>query len=436
LGINLDTLILGGILITMDDERGIVKEGSVLIRDNKIAFVGSRSEGESFSADRVIDAKGKYILPGFINMHCHMFQVLLRTVGADMMLLDWLKKAIWPIVPKMSFEDVYNGAVLAIAENIKSGVTTIVEMHYGNPHFDAVLKAFEDTKIRGFLSRGFYEIEAYEPLREKAEDVLDDLKRLMEKYDNVMPGPMHPCFVSNDLLVATKELANRFSRNYYTHLAESEPDVQLLVKREGKRDAELLYDLGILDEKFIGVHACKLNDKEISYLGETKSNTVHCPTSNMYIADGVSPVIELANKGVNVCLATDGPASTGRQDFFSEMKTTALLHKAYHEDPAIITAKDVLKMATVNGARALGIKAGVIKKEYLADLIILDMWKVHTVHSYDPIGAVVYSATPENVDTVIVDGRILMEGRRLTLLDEERVLKRGYETAEKLVSGK
>ena len=432
----MDTLILGGTLITMDDERGIVKEGSVLIRDNKIAFVGSRSEGESFSADRVIDAKGKYILPGFINMHCHMFQVLLRTVGADMMLLDWLKKAIWPIVPKMSFEDVYNGAVLAIAENIKSGVTTIVEMHYGNPHFEAVLKAFENTKIRGFLSRGFYEIEAYEPLREKAEDVLDDLKRLMEKYDNVMPGPMHPCFVSNDLLVATKELANRFGRNYYTHLAESEPDVQLLVKREGKRDAELLYDLGILDEKFIGVHACKLNDKEISYLGETKSNTVHCPTSNMYIADGVSPVIELANKGVNVCLATDGPASTGRQDFFSEMKTAALLHKVYHEDPAIITAKDVLKMATVNGARALGIKAGVIKEGYLADLIILDMWKVHTVHSYDPIGAVVYSATPENVDTVIVDGRILMEGRRLTLLDEERVLKRGYETAEKLVSGK
>ncbi|RLG45999.1 MAG: amidohydrolase, partial [Thermoproteota archaeon] len=138
MGINLDTLILGGTLITMDDERGIVKEGSVLIRDNKIAFVGSRSEGESFSADRVIDAKGKYILPGFINMHCHMFQVLLRTVGADMMLLDWLKKAIWPIVPKMSFEDVYNGAVLAIAENIKSGVTTIVEMHYGNPHFEAV----------------------------------------------------------------------------------------------------------------------------------------------------------------------------------------------------------------------------------------------------------------------------------------------------------
>ncbi len=432
----MDTLILGGTLITMDDERGIVKEGSVLIRDNKIAFVGSRSEGESFSADRVIDAKGKYILPGFINMHCHMFQVLLRTVGADMMLLDWLKKAIWPIVPKMSFEDVYNGAVLAIAENIKSGVTTIVEMHYGNLHFEAVLKAFENTKIRGFLSRGFYEIEAYEPLREKAEDVLDDLKRLMEKYDNVMPGPMHPCFVSNDLLLATKELANRFGRNYYTHLAESEPDVQLLVKREGKRDAELLYDLGILDEKFIGVHACKLNDKEISYLGETRSNTVHCPTSNMYIADGVSPVIELANKGVNVCLATDGPASTGRQDFFSEMKAAALLHKVYHEDPAIITAKDVLKMATVNGAWALGIKAGVIKEGYLADLIILDMWKVHTVHSYDPIGAVVYSATPENVDTVIVDGRILMEGRNLTILDEDKILKRGYETAEKLVSGK
>jgi len=420
----------------MDEDKGVLKEGSVLIRKNKIEFVGSRSEGESFSADKVIDAKGKYILPGFINMHCHMFQVLLRTVGADMMLLDWLKTSIWPIVPKMSYRDVYNGAVLAIAENIKSGVTTIMEMHYGNPHFEAVLKAFDDTRIRGFLARGFYEIEAYEPLREKAGDVLEDLRLLMEKHDNVMPGPMHPCFVSNDLLVAAKELADRFGRNYYTHLAESEPDVQLLVKREGKRDTELLYDLGILDENFIGVHACKLNDREISYLGQTRSNTVHCPTSNMYIADGVSPVIELMGKGVNVCLATDGPASTGRQDFFSEMKTAALLHKVYHDNPAIISAKDVLKMATVNGARALGIKAGMIKEGYLADLIILDMWKVNTVHSYDPIGAVVYSATPENVDTVIVDGRVLMEGRRLTILDEEEVLKKGYETAERLLSSK
>ncbi len=432
----MDILILGGTVITMDEEKGVLGEGSILIRDNRIEFVGNRSEGESFSADRVIEARGKYILPGFVNMHCHMFQVLLRTVGADMILLDWLKTVIWPIVPKMSYQDVYNGALLAIAENIKSGVTTIMEMHYGNPHFEAVLKAFEDTRIRGFLSRGFYEIEAYAPLRERAEDVLDDLERLMEKYDNVMPGPMHPCFVSNDLLVAAKELADRFGRNYYTHLAESEPDVQLLVKREGKRDAELLYDLGILDQKFIGVHACKLNDREISYLGETRSNTVHCPTSNMYIADGVSPVIELKKRGVNVCLATDGPASTGRQDLFSEMKTAALLHKVYHDNPAIISAEDVLKMATVNGAKALGIKAGVIKEGYLADLTVLDMWKVNTVHSYDPIGAVVYSATPENVDTVIVDGKILMEGRRLTLLDESEVLKKGYETAERLLSSK
>jgi len=431
-----DILILGGTIITMDEERGVLKDGSVLIRDNRIEFVGSRSDGESFSAEKVIEARGKYVLPGFINMHCHMFQVLLRTVGADMILLDWLKTAIWPIVPKMSYEDVYNGALLAIAENIKSGVTTIVEMHYGNPHFEAVLRAFEDTKIRGFLARGFYEVEAYEPLREKADDILEDLKGLMEKYENVMPGPMHPCFVSNDLLVAAKELADRFGRNYYTHLAESEEDVQLLVKREGKRDAELLHDLNILDEKFIGVHACRLNDREIAYLGESRSNTVHCPTSNMYIADGVSPVIELSRRGVNVCLATDGPASTGRQDFFSEMKTAALLHKVYHDNPAIIKAKDVLRMATVNGAKALGIKAGMIKEGYLADLIILDMWKVNTVHSYDPIGAVVYSATPENVDTVIVDGRVLMEGRRLTLLEEDDILRKAYRTAERLISSR
>ncbi len=360
------TLILGGTVITMDEGREVIKEGSILIKDERIEFVGRRSEGESFSADRVIEARGKYILPGFINMHCHMFQVLLRTVGADMVLLDWLRTAIWPIVPKMSYEDVYWAAMLAIAENIKSGVTTVVDMHYGNPHHEAVLKAFEDSGIRGFLSRGFYEIEAHEPLRERADEVLEDLTKLMKRYENVMPGPMHPCFVSNDLLLASKELADRFGRNFYTHLAESEEDVQLLVKREGKRDAELLYDLGLLDERFIGVHACRLSEEEVFYLGETRSNTVHCPTSNMYIADGISPIVNLAKKGVNVSLATDGPASTGRQDIFSEIKTAALLQKVHYEDPSIISAKDVLRMATVNGAKALGIKAGVLKEGYLA----------------------------------------------------------------------
>jgi len=262
--------------------------------------------------------------------------------------------------------------------------------------------------------------------------ILKSLQQMMEKHPNVMPGPMHPCNVSNDLLLKTKELTDHFGRKFYTHLAESEEDIQLLVQREGKRDAELLYSLGILDSDFIGVHGCNLNKKEILDLGQTKSNTVHCATSNMFIADGVSPITELSGSGVNVCIGTDGAASTGRLDMFSEMKTAALLQKIYYKDPSRITAKEILEMATVNGAKAMSLDAGMLKNGYLADILILDMHKANTVFSSDPISAIIYSATTENVDTVIVDGEVLLSKSNFTDMDEESILYNGHRSASRL----
>ena len=168
-------------------------------------------------------------------------------------------------------------------------------------------------------------------------------------------------------------------------------------------------------------------------MGRARSSTVHCPTSNMYIADGVSPLGRLAEAGVNLCLGTDGAASTGRLDMFSEMKTASLLQKVHHLNPSQITARDVLKMATVHGARALGIRAGVLKRGYLADITVLDMQQVNTAFSYDPISAVVYSAGAQNVDTVIVDGNILLENKRFTRIDEERTIAEAQEAAALLL---
>jgi len=424
-------VIEGGTIITMEKEK-IIDDGLILINDNRIDFVGTRQEKRSQQADKTIKANGKYVLPGFINMHCHLFQVFLRTLGADMNLLDWLKKVIWPNVKKLTYKHSYNAALLGIAENIRSGVTTIVDMNYGNPNSEAILEAFTETKIRGFLSRGYYEIESHPLLMEDMNRILKNLQQMMEKHPNVMPGPMHPYNVSNDLLLKTKELTDHFGRKFYTHLAESEEDIQLLVQREGKRDAELLYSLGILDSDFIGVHGCNLNKKEILDLGQTKSNTVHCATSNMFIADGVSPITELSGSGVNVCIGTDGAASTGRLDMFSEMKTAALLQKIYYKDPSRITAKEILEMATVNGAKAMSLDAGMLKNGYLADILILDMHKANTVFSSDPISAIIYSATTENVDTVIVDGEVLLSKSNFTDMDEESILYNGHRSASRL----
>ena len=425
-------LILGGKVITMENQ--IIEDGSVYIKNNEIKFVGTKEEGISFKDKdvKVIDGENKYILPGFMNMHCHLFQVLLRTYGSDLNLLDWLNKVIWPVLPKMSSNDIRTSTELAVLENIKSGVTTLIDMNYGNPHHETVLNVFNETGIRGYLSRGFYEVEAKDIMIEESNKALEDTERLMKKYDNVMPGPMHPVFVSNDSLKELKRLSDKYDRNFYIHLAESKEDVELLKEKRGFRDAELLKKLGILDNKFIGVHSIQLNENEVRLLGETNSNTVHCPTSNMYVNDGISPISKLKDLGANVTIATDGPASTGKQDYFSEMKTASLLQKVHYDNPEIISAPDILKMSTKNGAKALGINSGSLKKGKLADITILDMNKPNTVHAYDPKGSVVYSASPNNVDTVIANGQILMENKEVKVLNEKEILQKAKITAEKL----
>jgi 5-methylthioadenosine/S-adenosylhomocysteine deaminase len=424
-------LIKGGKILTMDRDE-IIDNGEVLIENKTITYVGLDSGVETNDVDVVIQAAGKYVLPGFVNMHCHTFQVFLRTLGADLDLLQWLQKVIWPVVHRYKHSDSLAAARLAFAENIRSGVTCVVDMNYGNPNHEAVLEAFESMRIRGYVARGFYEVECQDHLQEKYDKILKDLQRLFEKYPNTLPGPMHPYNVTNDLLKATKELAKQYHRSFYTHLAESEEDVQLLMAREGKRDAELLHDLDIIDGSFIGVHACNLNKQEIDYLGEARATTVHCPTTNMNIADGVSPISELVDVGVNVCIGTDGAASTGRLDMFSEMKTTALLQKVHRMNPAIISAATILKMATVNGSTALGIKSGRIKKGFLADIVILDMTQANTVFSHDPYAAVVYSANTNNVDTVVVNGEILLQNKKFTTIDENKVLQEGLAAAPRI----
>ena len=191
--------------------------------------------------------------------------------------------------------------------------------------------------------------------------------------------------------------------------------------------------LGILDDNLIGVHSCKLTDQEANYLGQASATTVHCPTTNMFMADGISPISVLSKLGAKVCIGTDGAASTGRLDMFGEIKTAALLQKIFYDNPAQIRASDVLSMATSNGANALGIEAGVLKAGYLADITVLDMNRVNTVFSQDPVAAIVYSANTENVDSVMVNGRFVLEGKELKTIDEEKTLAEGKRAARLLL---
>ena len=409
---------------------GIVSDACIVVDDGRIKYVGA--EDLAPECDKVYEYEHGVAIPGLVNMHNHLFQNLLKNWGIDLDLLDWLSTAIWPAVLRLTEEGARIGALLGIAENIRSGVTTIVDMHYGNPYFDVVADAMVEAGIRGFISRGFYEIEAREELRERLDRVLENMDDLYERYKGkvgIMPGPMHPCFVSNESLVELHRWAKERGTKYYTHLAESERDVQLLVKREGLRDAELMHKLGILDRDFIGVHSVNLAPREVTLMGRAGATAVHCPLSNLYVADGIAPIVALKRAGANISMATDGAASNGRLDMFAEMKVATVLQKVAAGDVTAFKAMDALEAATLGGARALGLEdeIGSLEEGKAADIVVLDMGSLSGTLSHDPVGYVVYSASPEDVRLVMTKGRVLYEEGQFNTIDVKAILREARE---------
>jgi len=436
-----DLIVKGGTVVTMDGARRIIRDGAIVISGDRIEFVGSREEAEGkYRAERTIDASGKFIFPGFINAHTHMFQVLLRNLAVDMVLLEWLRRVIHPALLAFEEEDVYVGALLGCLENIKSGVTCIVDNHYGR-YFDAVLRAMVEAGVRGCLPRGGYVVNAKEELLEDPDYILRDTERLVREWHGAAGGrimvgvaPMHPCFATREFLLKAKELSDKYGVVYHTHTGESREDQELNRRFHGQSDVELLQELGILSPRYHAVHGVWVSQREIGYLAEAGAHVIHNPVSNMYMGSGVAPVPEMLAAGVNVALGTDGPASNNCQDIIQTMKFAACLHKVSKLDPAAITARQVLEMATINGAKALGLEdqIGSLEMGKKADITIVDMEKPHIAPVHDPIGSLVYCAHGSDVDTVIIDGRVVMEGGEVKTIDEEDILEKSYEVVEGL----
>lgn len=439
-----DILIKSGAIVTVDPKRRVIKDGAIAIKGNKIEFVGSKEEIErKTKTGRVIDARGKVIFPGLVNSHDHMFQVILRNIGVDVNLLTWLKTVIHPAISilKDSKEGVHAAAMLGCLENIKSGNTYVVDNFYGG-NFDAVIEAMIKSGLRGCLARGIYEINCQERLSESPKKAIPDCERLFKKWNGAAGGrimigiaPMHPCHVSKEMLIKAKEFSDKFETIYHTHTGESKGDQDLNIKTHGKTDVELLVDLGILGPRYMSVHSVWISKKEIKYMAEAGVHVVHNPVSNMYLGSGVAPIPEMRSAGINVALGSDGPASNNNQDVIQSMKFAACLHKVNKLDPAIITAQDVLEMATINGARALGLEReiGSIEVGKKADLIIVDLHKPHIAPVHDPVASLVYCANGGDVETVIVDGKVVMKNRKVLTIDERDVLEKADEVASNLL---
>lgn len=417
----------------MDQKRRVFERGSVAIEGDKIVAVGKDVKEK---ADTVIDARGKVVLPGLINCHTHLSMTLLRGVADDMPLMQWLETRIWPIEKNLRAEDCYVGALLGCLETIKSGTTCFADQYFFMEH---VARAVEEAGMRASLSYGI--IELGDPKRRESElrageKLVKECQGKAEGRISTMFGPHAPYTCSPECLMKVKELAKKYKVGIHTHVSESQDEIKQITEKYGKRPVEHLDAIGFLGPEVLAAHCVWLTEREIKILKERGVKPVHNPVSNMKIGCGVAPVPEMLAAGIPVALGTDGAASNNALDMFNEMKFAALLNKVHKLDPVAVPAPSALEMATINGAIALGLqdKIGSLEAGKKADIVLVDLKKSHLTPLHNVISHLVYSALGCDVDTTIVDGKILMQGRKVLTLDEDKVLERAQKTSDDLIA--
>lgn len=399
---------------------GTAKQGDIAIENDIILSVGE-SVAEDFMPERTIECKDKFVIPGFINTHTHAAMGLFRSYADDMLLMDWLQKKIWPIEGKMESDDFYWGTMLGIAEMIQSGTTMFADMYMG---MERVAEAVEETGIRAVIARGMAGVAP------TAESALVNSEYLYNTYHGaadgrlrVMLGPHAPYTCPPDYLKRVVALSEKLGAEIHIHLAETQGEVNDCLSLYGKTPMALMDEVGLLDRGVLAAHCVVLSEEDIALMAAKNVRVAHNPGSNMKLASGIAPVPALLKAGVCVGLGTDGSSSNNNLDMLEEVHLAALLHKVNTLDPLAVPAHVALRMGTTEGAVALGVgdTIGRIEAGYQADLTIFDMDQIAWTPRHDLVSLLVYAANSSHVDTVMVAGKILMENRQLTTIDEERV---------------
>lgn len=420
-------LLIEGIdILTADESNEFIKNADIGIENNIISFIAPSGKGPAdFKADRKISGRHKLAMPGLVNAHTHCAMTLMRNAADDLPLHKWLFDKIFPIEDRLTDDDVYWGTVLAFVEMIRSGTTSAADMYL---HMEAAARAAADSKMRVNISKSPLEFHSENGLT--ALDKFDEFREYHKKWDGFGNGrikvyiEVHSTYLfDKPSLKRASEQAKELGTGIHIHISETEKEVRDSFEQYGKSPVEVCEETGIFDVPVLGAHLVHVSDDDIKILKKYGINAVHNPTSNLKLGSGIARVPEMLKAGVNVALGTDGTASNNNLNMFEEMHLAALIHKGIAKNPELVTAKQAFKMGTVNGAAAIGFgnEAGVIKKGMKADIVLLDIDKPHLYPLHDPHSAVVYSAQGSDVDTVIVDGEILMENRELKHIDEERV---------------
>jgi 5-methylthioadenosine/S-adenosylhomocysteine deaminase len=426
-------------LVTQNQQRSILRNTSILLENGIITEIGTTAKGK---AAQTIDCEGKIVLPGLINTHTHLSMTMFRGVADDMKLQDWLQTKIWPLELKLNPDVCRYGALLGCLEMIGTGTTTFVDMYF---FMEEVAKTVVAAGLRGYLSYGVFGTEENhldQMCKENTQNFIKFMKELNHPRVKLAIGPHAPYSCSPELLMWCKEVAEKEQAILHTHLAETRTEQAQMQKAHGMPEIEYLDRLGFLYPNLLAAHCVWLTKSEISILAERGVKVSHCPVSNMKLASGgMSPVPEMLKGDVTVSLGTDGAASNNSLDMFETMKICALAHKAYRWDATILNAQQVLDMATIEAARALGIdgKVGSIETGKWADLIVINARAPNLVPIHGPAAIVsnlVYSAKGQDVETTIVDGKIIMRDREFQTLNNMEIYKKSQEQALAFVEGR
>jgi len=443
------TVLARATVVTMDPARRVLIDGAVAFSDRLLA-VGPTSEVlAAYPGADVIDCADRLVLPGLINTHTHLFQTLLKGLGDDRVLSDWFLTMTGPSAVQLTDEDCYAGALHGCAEALTTGTTTLLDFMYVHPRAalgDAVAAALSDIGIRGVMARGYMtagsDVGAPPELVQPLDAALADAQRLIDRWNR--PGSrvtvgLAPCMsstVDEPTLRETRALADQTGALVTMHLAESPFDVEESVRRFGMRDIPFASRTGLLGPDLLAVHCVQVDAHDLDLLQQTDTKVSHNPCSNLYLGSGFAPIPAMQRRGITVGLASDGPASSSNHSMLQAMKFGALIHKGVHQDPEIMTAEKALEMATIDGARALGLQdeIGSLEVGKRADLLVLDMSNLCVTPLHAAVSSLIYSQRGDEVKQLYVDGQLVVDGGSLTTFFEREIGARSAAAAEALAS--
>jgi len=425
-------------IVTLNNENSIIENGAFVVEDGKFLDVGEYQKiKDNYSNHKKINLESKIVIPGLINTHTHIPMVLFRGLADDLPLKQWLENYIWPMEKKMIDRDFIKwGSLLGMMEMISTGTTTFADMYF---YEEEIARLVKKAGMRASLGEGI--IQFATPDANNPEENIERFKMLTRKWKDdenikISMCAHSPYTCSKDLLLQTKLLADKYNSVYHIHLAETKNEKSMIENNKSQvSPVKYLNDIGILDENVLAAHAVWTDEEDTDIIKKNNVSVVHNASSNLKLGSGIAPIIDYIDSNINVSIGTDGAASNNTLNMFNEMRLISLIHKGVNLEPTALPASQVLKMATVNGARSLGWedKIGSIEKNKHADFVVVNRDKLNMKPMYNPISHLVYAANGSEVERVYAGGKLLYNNGEFENIDKNEVLKNVEKISKRIV---